>query len=513
MARSSTAAAMHRHPLLLCALFFLAAAFLPTRLHANPGLWSAVRRDPAKFIMVMQGFAADSIYINSSDVGVQHCNFSFLAANPQYPYSPKEILVRLHVFMKYLHWQGQVTIKGFLVADTRDISKINTEYVLQPLFTMRFLGEKGQRRTHVFKSRVTVHSYWDPPSQAAMVYGFETGFDLGENWQQAKHEYDLNVDLDPRTCSFKPDSNLNLIDGRGVDIAPVKPGADIPRETFVVLRPLYNFTPSVFGPLVQRHVEYYQSLGVSKHIIYLRKEMIPALLLMNAQVARLVAKGKIIIILWDELPQHEIWTRKYDQRVVYSHALLAFTGLDVYLMFVDLDEYLVTPRTDLQMQPIQQIFKTCAGHPAEMRVMRYNTLCKNCNHAAPEAHLWVNPFRPDHPLNTYSLINYVMTPAARSIVNPNFMRNFYIHWGSVAAGYNTTYPPGKCMFFLHVAHLLRASTRPEKISAQFVEDRSWMGTLKRVMNVEPPIQLDNYTTPNRPPWNFKPPPPFDRAIT
>ena len=28
----------------------------------------------------------------------------------------------------------------------------------------------------------------------------------------------------------------------------------------------------------------------------------------------------------------------YDQRIVYSHAMLAFTGLDVYLAMADLDE-------------------------------------------------------------------------------------------------------------------------------------------------------------------------------
>lgn len=60
-------------------------------------------------------------------------------------------------------------------------------------------------------------------------------------------------------------------------------------------------------------------------------------------------KGKIVLVMWDSMPQHELWSRRYDQRVVYSHAVLAFTGMDVYLMNIDLDEYLVTTVPALQV--------------------------------------------------------------------------------------------------------------------------------------------------------------------
>ena len=35
------------------------------------------------------------------------------------------------------------------------------------------------------------------------------------------------------------------------------------------------------------------------------------------------------------------------------------------------------------------------------------------------------------------------------------MRAYYIHWGSVSEGHNASYPEGKCMFFLHLVHLVR----------------------------------------------------------
>ncbi len=53
------------------------------------------------------------------------------------------------------------------------------------------------------------------------------------------------------------------MDGRGIHVpqlSPVAPAsrAASTRETFVVLKPLSDFNPAVFGPLVFRHVEYYQ---------------------------------------------------------------------------------------------------------------------------------------------------------------------------------------------------------------------------------------------------------------
>ena len=39
-------------------------------------------------------------------------------------------------------------------------------------------------------------------------------------------------------------------------------------------------------------------MGVSKHIIYLRKDSIPALLIGNPRLARLVQKGKILLVMW-----------------------------------------------------------------------------------------------------------------------------------------------------------------------------------------------------------------------
>lgn len=57
----------------------------------------------------------------------------------------------------------------------------------------------------------------------------------------------------------------------------------------------------------------------------------------------------------------QVWARKYDQRVIYSHAALALSSLDVSIINIDLDEYLVTSSPGLHHQNIQAIIEGCAG--------------------------------------------------------------------------------------------------------------------------------------------------------
>lgn len=52
-------------------------------------------------------------------------------------------------------------------------------------------------------------------------------------------------------------------------------------------------------------------------------------------------------------------------------------------------------------------------------------------------------------------LSYHQVPAGRAIVNPNFLRAFYIHYGSLSPGFNVTLPEDKCMFFLHIANMVR----------------------------------------------------------
>jgi hypothetical protein len=83
-----------------------------------------------------------------------------------------------------------------------------------------------------------------------MVYGFETSFDLratsgNDIWETATHEWVVTCVLDPLTAhAWSPTAELNLIDGRGIRVTPIRSSSDSlkadpsKREAFVVLKPL-----------------------------------------------------------------------------------------------------------------------------------------------------------------------------------------------------------------------------------------------------------------------------------
>jgi len=424
----------------------------------------------------VQQMAAESFYINAADMGVAHYNWTFSIDNPTYPHSPPQLSVRLHLFVKYTHWQNKGRVKGYVMAETKDAARRVNGMHLEPVFILRSIGQIP-RQQHAFVVKCQVQSYWDPPHQSAMVYGFEHVFNVPSD---CKHEYDLLLDLDPTIMQLKPGKVLSQMDGRGIEVPPVDPNADSPRETVVVLKPLYNFAPTVFGPLVDRHVEYYQALGVTRHIIYLRKDQMPHLMLGHPRVARYVHTGKIMLVLWEELPEHAVWPRKYDQRVIYSHAALALSSLDMYVINIDLDEYLVTGKPTLQHKSIQGIIEGCAGKAADVRVARYNSVCKACERERPEALVWTNYLDTSHPLSWYSLVNFGQTQAGRSVVNPAFVSSYNLHYAEVAAGHNATSIRNNCMYFLHIPNMVRVTEGRKAVEAHYREDQSWAPLLQRV---------------------------------
>ncbi len=74
-----------------------------------------------------------------------------------------------------------------------------------------------------------------------------------------------------------------------------------------------------------------------------------------------IQNGQLLLVKWDMLPDHT-FLPYYDQRIVYNHANLAFTGLNVYLAMIDLDEYIMTMRAVLKN--FKEIARECASDSA-----------------------------------------------------------------------------------------------------------------------------------------------------
>jgi hypothetical protein len=226
------------------------------------------------------------------------------------------------------------------------------------------------------------------------------------------------------------------------------------------------------------------------------------LLASNPPLLRLVRQNRIVLIAWDGgesrgMKRHLIWSKRYELRLVASHAILALSSLDVNLLQIDLDEYIATPMAELQGKPLAQIVDSCSaaqGQDAEfseVRLARFSTVCQDCDHLTPEAFLWGQEAAeqwPDrHPLSFYTLINYAEPEAGRSIAKPSAMRAYYVHSGSVAEGYRQAVDLSeKCIFVLHATQLLHVSETPDRLRAFYVTDDRWMGSLKYIPRLHLP---------------------------
>ena len=217
-------------------------------------------------------------------------------------------------------------------------------------------------------------------------------------------------------------------------------------------------------------------------------------------------QGKIILIGWEGglsggVKKHPLWGKRYELRLVASHAILALSGLDVNLLQIDIDEYVTTPMAKLQGKSLGEIVNSCStlqGQDAdfsEVRLARFSAVCQDCDHMTPEAFLWgkeaMEQWPDRHPLSFYSLINYAQPEAGRSIAKPSAMRTYYVHSGSVADGFKPALDLSeKCLFVLHATQLLHVSETPDRLRAFYVSDDKWMGSLRYIPRLylppEPP---------------------------
>jgi hypothetical protein len=238
---------------------------------------------------VLNGLQAESLYVDQNDVGVKACNFVFTMQNPAYPFSPKALKVELGLQMKYTYWNGTASIKYVVTASTKDLFHApKDKMAFTQLLTLVQTNPSDTRPTlsHTFEVSAVLESYWDPPNQALMVYGNSTSFFLGlEEISQRHPRWNLTLGSggESTVCSWSPASDMNLLDGRGIFAPPALDqstsrvqGVAKEREMFVLIKPIQIFTPSVIGPLLFRHVEYYRALGVSKHIVYISKASKPS---------------------------------------------------------------------------------------------------------------------------------------------------------------------------------------------------------------------------------------------
>lgn len=66
-----------------------------------------------------------------------------------------------------------------------------------------------------------------------------------------------------------------------------------------------------------------------------------------------------------------------------------------------------------ETEPTSHMLRTShlAGLGAEVRVQRFHSVCKACEHDKPEALIWTNYLDTNHPLSWYHLTNFAQARA------------------------------------------------------------------------------------------------------
>lgn len=128
------------------------------------GVCHHVQAEP-KLSVLITALQAESQSFVASDMGVQRFAWNISVTNPTYPYSPKQFTARVLLFVRYTYWKETAYIKGFMMADTRDAAKPADGVPLDPVLSLRTLGDSAQSAQHSFTVNCQLHSYWDPRQQ------------------------------------------------------------------------------------------------------------------------------------------------------------------------------------------------------------------------------------------------------------------------------------------------------------------------------------------------------------
>jgi hypothetical protein len=80
------------------------------------------------------------------------------------------------------------------------------------------------------------------------------------------------------------------------------------------------------------------------------------------QIARLTQLGRLILVQWQDMgKEHPLIGRRYEQRIIYSHAALALAGMRAVMIPMALDEYAVTVAGPYQQLSLGAMVRNCAA--------------------------------------------------------------------------------------------------------------------------------------------------------
>ena len=211
-----------------------------------------------------------------------------------------------------------------------------------------------------------------------------------------------------------------------------------------------------FATLVDRHIQWHKALGFTRHILYLRAADILIFSEINA-IKYWVKNHHLLLVLWELFPTPSYKTPYYDQRLVYNHAMLAFSNAPnpVWLANIKLDEYIMSFKPDLHtFYDMAKCSESKGFNPVSLQVPSYSAIRTNAGggqEASTDIGWWVSKAldpETQHPILAYSTVS-MSEPLGQAIYRPDFAHTIHSHVASIFEEYSHTVinddGPG-CMF-------------------------------------------------------------------
>mmetsp|Transcript_31385 Transcript_31385/g.69903 ORF Transcript_31385/g.69903 Transcript_31385/m.69903 type:complete len:486 (-) Transcript_31385:565-2022(-) len=419
--------------------------------------------------------------IDAIEAGVSYCTMelqgSAFASALNYSKS-----FTMHIFTRYTVWGNTVKIHGILMAERHDESKgmqMQTVH-LDPKLQLSVAGSPKLS----WSMRGVVMFPMGSTSIAAPVSSLALQFELPNSSGPHLHEYSISSFASDSTCELKPAALPNALDLRGIHVEIKEDVNKLPSHAYIVMSPLWNVPERLdaFAAILDRHIQHHRLIGFTRHVLYLRQAHLH-MLVSHPRVAAWLEAGHPLIMLWDMIPPRP-HLKYYDQRIVYSHATLAFTGMPVYLAMIDADEFVCPGHKDLHT--LQDMLNCCrqgSNTPGvNVQVTRYNVLAAAWDHKKPEAELWSGSSGGEHPLTRYTLINWSRRMSSKSLVRPEFIAAYHIHYATAYRRYSPTPPQPACMHIAHVVHMFKARLKNHSVGPgrPFQKNDTWTSTLQQL---------------------------------
>ena len=276
--------------------------------------------------------------------------------------------VMLHIFLRAIQPDTRLLIKGFGFVEPIDEIKMDMMHLTQP-YTIRD-----------WHPDISLISMVDQKRHPFVV-------DLTQTRKDPWRPFHLEISL--------PASAANMAFQLHVDDW-IRYGFYYPKA-HTIARPVHQpFTYSmVFSTffrdqreamidLMLKHMDYHNALGFSTHHVYVHGDYLSPLL-DNSKVLACIQAGSLELIYWDVFGGYSTPVWEYaDQAIMYNHALLMLWGESRRLAFLDVDEYLATPKKTT----IGQLYESCF-HSGQLQVLRrFDALCSTCTAGTNELSVW-----------------------------------------------------------------------------------------------------------------------------